>query len=141
MKSHLYGIKKVWRSIDVQFPFNTLTAFSDCENVSPMANWTEVCLTAPGSLSYKFSRENNTDVCVVTLDFRTSEDQSIPYSPIFYKAEDMDGNLFLVGLGKDYETIPVTDMNDSIGNTASNGNSTSVSVTWKCRCGRILALS
>lgn len=141
MKSHLYGIKKVWQSLDVRFPFNSLTAYNDGENVSPDAEWTEVRLSAPGELSYAFSRENDTDVCVVSMTFRTIEDFTIPHAPVFYKVEDMAHNLFLVGLGKDYETIPVTELTDSIGSSPSAGNSTAVKVMWKCRCGRIYARS
>lgn len=139
MKSFLYGIKKVFFSNEVELPFNTLTAFNDGESVSAVADWHELKLVAPGSLSFVFSRKDNTAVCQVTLDFRTFSDFATDNS--FFKAVDTAGNIYLVGLGNGYDTVPVTSVTDSIGSTAEQGNATTVKVTWNCRCGRIMALS
>lgn len=141
MKSFLYGIKKVFFSYEIELPFNTLSAFNDGESVSAGADWQELQLVAPGSLLYVFSRKDNTNVCQVTLDFKTFSDFFNPFDNVFFKAVDTAGNNYLIGLGDGYDTVPVTSVTDSIGSTAEQGNSTTVKVTWNCRCGRILTLS
>lgn len=141
MKTYNYGIKNVSFADSVEFPFATLTSLNDGEKVSCTADWTEMCLRKPGSLSYQFVKKKNVMVCNVTMEFDIMGDLTVDWENLYFKAEDMEGNLYLIGLGSDYDTVPVVELGDSIGSSAGDGNKEHVRVTWECMAGRILAVS
>ena len=137
MISNLYGISKVWMTEDIKSPYIMAENIRDGEEIFVDAEWEEICLTGPGSLSYEFSRENNANICTVTLTAKITDEISMDKFPLFYKAQTTSGEVLLIGLGNSYHTIPSSSMNDSVGSSSDDGNSTELKVTWKCICGRI----
>ena len=114
MNKALYGIKRLFVSFDVVTPFNSYKTFVDEQNVTCSNTWKEVHLSKPGSISYEFKDVNNCIECEVVLECSIKCDFSMDNRVRFYKAVGTNGKTFLVGLGKDYFTVPVSQFNDTV---------------------------
>lgn len=135
MKRRLYGITKAWYTNEVNFPFHPTIDMFDGMEVVADADWTEIKLNRPGSLQFQFNVNNGTELCNVSLLMNTFCD--IPTKNTFFMAEDANGSIFMIGLGKKYDTIPSVEVNDTISDNANEGCKNTVQVNWKCMCGRI----
>ena len=136
MKTKLFGIKKVYVTDKVTLD-HPIKNFMDGEIVRDLSTWEEIKLTKPGSLQYAFGTTNGVNTCVTTLSFSALFDMEIQPKQLFFLAEDIKGFKMLVGLGKEYMTVPAVEVTDTINDSPSQGCVTEYKVTWNNRAGRI----